>query len=95
MSKVTKKTQYFIEGQQVLRAGKSFAAELGVSETVLRTWTLENPQFPLPVHTETHGNNIVRYYPYFSAMKIIMEKLEDYKVNRAKGIGRPSKVKVS
>lgn len=92
MSKVTKKTQYFIEGQQVLRAGKSFAAELGVSEAVLRMWTLENPQFPLPIHSENHGQNIVRYYPYFSAMKIIEEKLETYKVNRAKGIGRPKKV---
>lgn len=92
MIKVTKKTQYFIDGVQVIRAGKSLAKELGISETTLRTWTLDNPQFPNAIHTETHAQNIVRYYPYYSAMKIIEEKMAEYAVNRAKGVGRPNKV---
>lgn len=91
MIKVTKKTQYFIDGVQVLRAGKGLAKELGISETTLRTWSLD-PQFPAVIHTETHAQNVVRYYPYFTAMKIIEEKMAEYAVNRAKGIGRPKKV---
>lgn len=95
MSQIIKKTQYFLGEQQVISAGKALARELGISETTLRSW-VESPQFPLAIHTEvTHGGGIVKYYPYHSAVKFIGEKMEEYKVNRAKGIGRPSKVKTS
>jgi hypothetical protein len=92
MIKVTQKTQYFIDGEMVLRPGKKLADELGVNITTLRRWTAENPQFPNPIYTEMHGSIVVGFYPYYSSMKIIEEKMAEYTVNCAKGIGRPKKV---
>lgn len=88
--KVTKKTQYFIDGVQVLRVSRVLAKELGVSDTTLRTWT-DHQNFPKEIHTEQHGQNIVRYFPYEPAMYFIQEKLAKYAVNRAIGLGRPNK----
>lgn len=90
--KVTTKTQYFLDGVQVVRGGRALAKELGVSETVVRTWTTENYHFPAPIHSEVgHGGGTIHYYPYYPAMAIITKKMEAYAINRAKGIGRPKK----
>ena len=91
MSNLIKKTQYFLDGQQVISAGKELARELGVSENTLRRW-VENSEFPTPLHSEpTFGGGEIHYYPYAEVMEILNEKLAAYKVNRAKGIGRPKK----
>ena len=92
--KVTKKTQYFIGEQQVLRIGRPLAAELGVSEAVLRTWTVDNSEFPAPIHSEpSHGGTVANYYPYEPAIKIIEAKLAAFAINKARGVGRPKKTK--
>ena len=88
--KVTKKIQYFIGDTQVLRRDRNLARSLGVSEFALRYWILTTPDFPEPIHTEMYAKKVVRYYPYEPAMRIIEQKLEEYKANRARGIGRPS-----
>jgi len=91
--KLTKKTQYFIGDQQVLRIGRPLAAELGVSHQTLRDWVLNNPQFPSPIHTETvHGGVTASYYPYETAMKVIEEKLAAFAINKARGVGRPKQL---
>ena len=90
--KITKKVQYFIGDTQVVRVDRNLAKELGVSETTLRYWLITSPNFPEAVHSEnTHAGKEVKYYPYLSAMRIIEQKLKDYEINRAKGIGRPRK----
>lgn len=88
--KVTKKTQYFIDGVQVLRVSRVLAKELGVSDTTLRTW-VDNKNFPAEIYTEQHGVNTIKYFPYEPAMYFIQRKLAKYAVNRAIGLGRPNK----
>lgn len=88
---VTKKIQYFIGETQVLRVCRNLANELGVSGSVLRTWTVSNADFPAPVHEELEGGRAVKYYPYEPAMQIIKSKLETYEVNRKRGVGRPTR----
>lgn len=91
--KVTTKTQYFLNGVQVMRVGRALAKELGVSEMAVRSWTTDNPAFPAPIHSEKgHGGNVIHYYPYYPAMAIISDKMEKYAINRSKGRGRPNKV---
>jgi len=96
--KVVKKTQYFLGEQQVVCITKVFARELGVSETVLRSWA-DEPQFPKAIYAEITPRrgavegSVVKYYPYDSAMAYLAEKIAKYRVNRAKGIGRPTRQK--
>lgn len=88
--KVVTKTQYFIDGVQVLRINRGLAKELGVSETVLRSWA-DSPDFPQAIHTHKHSQNIVRYFPYEPAMAYLARKLAKYAQHKARGIGRPNK----